>query len=85
MSNQIPPPSKTIDPYHYYQLVLNPNGTLTRLFDDPHTLPSSTNTATILTKDVTINKSNNTWVRLFLPQKAILPNNQGSELGTTTN
>ncbi|XP_061349073.1 carboxylesterase 1-like [Gastrolobium bilobum] len=70
MSNQT---SSTIDPYKHLQIIYNPDGTLTRMLPDPRTLPSSDTTLpiSVLTKDVTINQINNTWVRLFLPRKAI--------------
>ncbi|XP_061349071.1 carboxylesterase 1-like [Gastrolobium bilobum] len=82
MSNQTSQPSQTIDPYQHHQIIYNPDGTLTRMRHDPHTLPSldtSTLPVPVLTKDVPINQSNNTWIRLFLPQKAI-PNH-----GSTSN
>ncbi|XP_061336911.1 carboxylesterase 1-like [Gastrolobium bilobum] len=70
MSNQT---SSTIDPYKHFQIFYNPDGTLTRMLPDPRTLPSSDTTLPIpvLTKDVIINQISNTWVRLFLPRKAI--------------
>ncbi|XP_061349068.1 carboxylesterase 1-like [Gastrolobium bilobum] len=73
MANKTSPPSQTIDPYQHLKIVHNPNDTLTRSIDFPSTLPSSDTTLpiSVLTKDVTINQSNNTWLRLFLPRKAI--------------
>ncbi|XP_061338143.1 carboxylesterase 1-like [Gastrolobium bilobum] len=65
--------SSTIDPYKHFKIFYNPDGTLTRMLPDLRTLPSSDTTLpiSVLTKDVTINEINNTWVRLFLPRKAI--------------
>ncbi|XP_058779276.1 carboxylesterase 1-like [Vicia villosa] len=75
--SQTPPPSQTIDPYKHLHLLRNPDNTITRLLQVPHTSPSSDTTlpTTVLTKDITINQTNKTWVRLFLPNKP-LPNNQ---------
>ncbi|KAL2334562.1 hypothetical protein Fmac_015775 [Flemingia macrophylla] len=56
-----------IDPYHHLDIVLNPNGTLTRRRHIPSTPPSDDPTLPVLTKDLTINPQNNTWLRLFLP------------------
>jgi len=60
-----------IDPYRHLDFVLNPNGTLTRSRHIPTTPPSSDPTLAVLTKDITINAHNNTWLRLFLPQTAL--------------
>ncbi|TKY45087.1 Carboxylesterase 1 [Spatholobus suberectus] len=62
---------KPIDPYRHLDIVLNPNGTLTRLRHTPNTPPSSDPTLPVLTKDLTINQTNNTWLRLFLPRIAL--------------
>ncbi|RDX82788.1 Carboxylesterase 1, partial [Mucuna pruriens] len=66
--------NQPIDPYHHLDLVLNPNGTLTRLRHIPNTPPSSDSTLPVLTKDLTINQPNNTWLRLFLPRIALSSN-----------
>ncbi|RZB92119.1 hypothetical protein D0Y65_024235 [Glycine soja] len=63
-----------IDPYKHLDMVLNLNGTLTRLRHIPHTAPSSDPTLPVLTKDLTINQQNNTWLYLFLPRIALSPN-----------
>ncbi|KAG4991688.1 hypothetical protein JHK87_025145 [Glycine soja] len=63
-----------IDPYKHLDIVLNPNRTLTRLRHIPHTAPSSDPTLPVLTKDLTINQQNNTWLCLFLPRIALSPN-----------
>lgn len=63
-----------IDPYKHLDLVLNPNGTLTRLRYIPSSLPSSDPTLPVLTKDIIINQQNNTSLRLFLPQTALSSN-----------
>ncbi|KAI5444684.1 Carboxylesterase 1 [Lathyrus oleraceus] len=75
--SETPPLSQTIDPYKHLHLLRNPDSTITRLLQLPHTSPSSDTTfpITVLTKDITTNQTNKTWVRLFLPNKP-LPNNQ---------
>ncbi|XP_057446326.1 carboxylesterase 1-like [Lotus japonicus] len=81
MSNQLTcPKSQTIDPYQNMNLVVNSDGTLSRLFEDPLILPSSDATLSVLTKDIPINPSNNTWLRLFLPRNATLNHNQQQKL-----
>lgn len=72
-SHQTSPPSQTIDPYKHLNLLRNSNNTITRLHQVPYTPPSSDPTLpiTVLTKDITINQTNKTWVRLFLPNKPI--------------
>nr|KYP33007.1 putative gibberellin receptor GID1L2 [Cajanus cajan] len=66
--------NEAVDPYQYLQFLRNPDGTLTRLNDAvPRTEPSSDPTLPIpvLTKDLTLNQRNNTWLRLFLPRVAL--------------
>ncbi|KAK7314937.1 hypothetical protein VNO77_33469 [Canavalia gladiata] len=74
MANQTTTQSQLIDPYDHMGIVLNPDGTLTRLREIPNTPPSSDPTLPILTKDFTVNSSNNTWLRLFLPRFALSSN-----------
>ncbi|XP_058779275.1 carboxylesterase 1-like [Vicia villosa] len=83
MSNPtLQPPSTTIDPYQFLNAHYNPNDTLTRNLEDPHTSPSSDTTLpiSVLTKDLTINNSNKTWLRLFLPKKATVSDQNNSVL-----
>ncbi|XP_054780957.1 carboxylesterase 1-like [Prosopis cineraria] len=65
--------SESLDPYQFLQIVLNPDGTLTRLIDVPRTSPTPDLKlpVSVLTEDLTINQSHATWVRLFLPCKAL--------------
>ncbi|CAJ1952587.1 unnamed protein product [Sphenostylis stenocarpa] len=70
----------SIDPFRLIGIVLNPNGTLTRLRHIPSTAPSSDPTLPVLTKDITINQQNNTWLRLFLPQIALSSNPKHQKL-----
>ncbi|KAK7270807.1 hypothetical protein RJT34_26246 [Clitoria ternatea] len=71
MSNQTTP--QPIDPYRHLDLQLNPDGTLTRLRHIPDTRASSDPSLPIpvLSKDLTFNPSNHTWLRLFLPRTAL--------------
>ncbi|KAE8022390.1 hypothetical protein FH972_008192 [Carpinus fangiana] len=70
--DQTSSPNPTMDPYQSLQIVLNPDGTMTRLLKIPETTPTSDPSLDIpvLSKDIPINQSNNTWVRLFLPREA---------------
>ncbi|KAL9324189.1 hypothetical protein ACSQ67_009046 [Phaseolus vulgaris] len=66
--------NETVDPYHYLQILRNPDGTFTRLNDAvPRTPPSSDPSLPIpvLTKDIVINPQTLTWLRLFLPRTAL--------------
>ena len=72
--DQTASPNPTMDPYQRLQIVLNPDGTMTRLLKIPETPPASDPSLGIpvLSKDIPINQSaNNTWVRLFLPRDAL--------------
>ncbi|KAB2632412.1 carboxylesterase 1-like [Pyrus ussuriensis x Pyrus communis] len=58
------------DPYKFLNLASNPDGTITRLTkfpSSPATCDPNLPTP-FFTKDVPINQSNNTWVRIFLPR-----------------
>ncbi|XP_054781081.1 carboxylesterase 1-like [Prosopis cineraria] len=65
--------SEFLDVCKQLQIVVNDGGSLTRFFRDPRTPATSDPNLpiSVLTKDLTINQSNNTWVRLFLPRKAL--------------
>ncbi|KAE8692003.1 hypothetical protein F3Y22_tig00110864pilonHSYRG00421 [Hibiscus syriacus] len=63
------PLGSTTDPCEYLMITVNLDGTITR---SPHTLPTAlpnTSTATVISKDIPINPSNNTWARIFLPKQ----------------
>lgn len=63
----------SVDPYHHLQIAPNPDGTITRLAEYPNSPPTcDSNLPTpVLSKDIPINQSNNTWVRLFLPRHVL--------------
>ncbi|KAH9678022.1 putative carboxylesterase 120 [Citrus sinensis] len=74
MSNEIARSHSTIDPYKHLQIVVNPDGTITRSLISPSTeaTPDPVNDdAVVLSKDVTVNQSKNTWVRIFVPRQAL--------------
>ncbi|KAI9076347.1 hypothetical protein K1719_039804 [Acacia pycnantha] len=62
-----------MDPYKSLHIVLNPDGTITRLQKHPETpaTPDPNSHLPVLSKDVTINTSHNTWVRIYLPRRAL--------------
>ncbi|XP_029124743.1 carboxylesterase 1-like [Cajanus cajan] len=73
MSNQ------SVDPYQHLGFIRNPDGTFTRLNKAvPRTEASSDPSLPIpvLTKDLTMNQRNNTWLRLFLPRIALSSSNK---------
>ncbi|KAI4351843.1 hypothetical protein L6164_006152 [Bauhinia variegata] len=65
----------TVDPYQCLQIIPNPDGTITRLTLFP-SIPAKPdldhdNPSAVLTKDLTLNPTHKTWVRIFLPRKAL--------------
>ncbi|XVF09739.1 hypothetical protein REPUB_Repub07fG0121500 [Reevesia pubescens] len=63
------------DPYKRLEITLNPDGSLTRNPNRyPNTLatPDPNQPFPVLSKDITINQSNNTWARIFLPRQQAL-------------
>ncbi|XP_061373982.1 carboxylesterase 1-like [Gastrolobium bilobum] len=65
--------NSSMDPYKALHIILNPDGTLTRLEIPPQSPPSPDPTLStpVLSKDLTINQSNHTWARIYLPHKAL--------------
>ncbi|XP_048127659.1 carboxylesterase 1-like [Rhodamnia argentea] len=74
MSTETAPSNLTVNPLEYLQVTLNPEGTLNRdcfIFPDTSATPDPTLPAgPVLSKDVPINPSHNTWARIFLPHHA---------------
>ncbi|KAL6127068.1 hypothetical protein ACLB2K_075112 [Fragaria x ananassa] len=66
-------PNSGVDPYQRLQLARNPDGSITRLYKCPDAPPSSDPKlpTPVLSKDIPINQSNNTWLRLFLPRHVL--------------
>ncbi|KAF1879146.1 hypothetical protein Lal_00047818 [Lupinus albus] len=56
-----------MDPYKALNIILNPDGTLTRVKIPPQNPPSSDPNLPVLSKDIPINRSKHTWSRIFLP------------------
>ncbi|KAI4351840.1 hypothetical protein L6164_006150 [Bauhinia variegata] len=73
MSDQTASQSQTIDPYEFLQIAPNSDGTITHLHHDPKISPTSDPNLliSVISKDITINQSNDTYVRIFLPRKAL--------------
>lgn len=75
MSTEIPSPSiPTIDPYKHLQITLNPDGSITRnpnRFQNTPANPDPCPRTSVLSKDIPINASKVTWMRLFLPRSAL--------------
>ncbi|KAK7391103.1 hypothetical protein VNO78_19467 [Psophocarpus tetragonolobus] len=65
--------NSAMDPYKALNIILNPNGTLTRLSIPPQSPPSPDPSlpTLVLSKDVSVNKSKQTWARIYLPRKAL--------------
>jgi len=61
-------PKPCNDPYKQLNLILNPNGTVTRPNKPPDSPPSLDPTLPVLSKDLIINQSKGTWARIFLPK-----------------
>lgn len=69
-SNTVQIPSSDYQP----QIVCNPDGTYTRLLQVP-TVPASPDpnqsTSSVVSKDIPINPSKQTWLRIYLPLRAL--------------
>ncbi|XP_028773250.1 carboxylesterase 1-like [Neltuma alba] len=70
-SNQTP--CSESDAYHKLNVVLNPDGTLTRLNPRPVSPPSPDPSLpiSVLSRDLHVDPSKHTWVRIFLPRNAL--------------
>ncbi|KAK7283685.1 hypothetical protein RIF29_13385 [Crotalaria pallida] len=71
-------PKPCNDPYKQLNLILNPNGTVTRKNKSPQSPPSPDPTLPnlVLSKDLPINQSKGTWARIYLPRKALDQNSK---------
>ncbi|XP_044505236.1 probable carboxylesterase 120 [Mangifera indica] len=65
--------SPTIDPYQFIPFSRSPDGTVTRNNNEYFLKPIAGEDLDprVFFKDVPINSSNNTWIRIFLPREAI--------------
>ncbi|KAK4280442.1 hypothetical protein QN277_012067 [Acacia crassicarpa] len=57
-----------MDPYNFLHIAVN---TITRLRKDPETPADPNPHLPVLSKDLTINPSRNTWARIYLPHEAL--------------
>ncbi|KAJ8771403.1 hypothetical protein K2173_026580 [Erythroxylum novogranatense] len=59
--------------YEHLQLVPNSDGSITRLvkLEEIPPTPDLSDPTLVFSKDVTINQSNSTWARIFLPRQAL--------------
>ncbi|KAF5737807.1 hypothetical protein HS088_TW13G00697 [Tripterygium wilfordii] len=77
MSDQLAPfiPDPMTDPYDFLDLIHHHDGTITRKkpsrFPIASIIPDLSYPAPVLSKDIPINQSNNTWARLYLPRHAL--------------
>ncbi|KAJ7975623.1 Alpha/beta hydrolase-3 [Quillaja saponaria] len=74
MSGQNPQLICTVDPYEFLQIIRNPDGTIIRnpnRYPNISAAPDSNLSTAVLSKDIHINQSNNTWARIFLPRQAL--------------
>ncbi|XP_071686341.1 probable carboxylesterase 9 [Rutidosis leptorrhynchoides] len=65
------------DPYEHLKIIKNEDGTITRLIEFPQTPPTNEGDVlpgqTVVSKDVTLDTTKNTWMRIFRPTK--IPSN----------
>lgn len=66
-------PNPCNDPYKVLNLILNPDGTVTRPNPTPVSPPAPDPTLPnlVLSKDIPINQSKGTWARIYLPREAL--------------
>ena len=71
MSSEIVSSNPTVDAYEYLQIIKNSDGTITRnpnRYPNTLTTPDPDHPTLVLSKDIHINQSKNTWVRIFIPR-----------------
>ncbi|XP_021730185.1 probable carboxylesterase 120 [Chenopodium quinoa] len=67
LSNAQPP---LIDPYAFFHIIPNPDGSITRIKEYYPTVPPNTSSNIAFSRDVPLNPVKKTWVRLYLPNKS---------------
>ncbi|GMP43081.1 hypothetical protein CsSME_00012588 [Camellia sinensis var. sinensis] len=73
MADQESTPTPSMDPYKFLKIILNPDGSLTRLNPMPTAPPTpnptttTTTTTTALSKDIPLNAATSTFLRIFRP------------------
>ncbi|XP_056697203.1 carboxylesterase 1-like [Spinacia oleracea] len=73
-AGDIDPNSLADYPYKLMHLTKNPDGSLTRAKDFYPTNPPNNSISHAFSRDVTLNKTKKTWIRLYLPNKSNLAN-----------
>ncbi|KAL5538540.1 hypothetical protein UlMin_045549 [Ulmus minor] len=68
------------NPYERLQIVQNQDGTISRLLKVPQTPASTDPNLPALSKDVPLDQSKSTWMRLYLPRKALDSPSSSSKL-----
>ncbi|CAK7337148.1 unnamed protein product [Dovyalis caffra] len=75
MSDQTIPTNLSSNINEYLGIFPHPDGTVTRkpstLFPNTMAIEDLNHPTLVLSKDIPINQSNNTWARIFLPRKAL--------------
>ncbi|XP_021730184.1 probable carboxylesterase 120, partial [Chenopodium quinoa] len=66
LSNAQPP---LIDPYSFFHIIPNPDGSITRIKEFYPTVPPNTSSTIAFSRDVPLNIVKKTWIRLSLPNK----------------
>ncbi|ESQ31710.1 hypothetical protein EUTSA_v10005595mg [Eutrema salsugineum] len=67
-------PSPVTDPYAYLNIVKNPDGSITRdltNFPCASATPDPSPLNPVVSKDIPVNQSKSTWIRLYLPTTAL--------------
>ncbi|XP_021765222.1 probable carboxylesterase 120 [Chenopodium quinoa] len=67
LSNAQPP---LIDPYSFFHIIPNPDGSITRIKEFYPTVPPNTSSTIAFSRDVPLDPVKKTWVRLYLPNKS---------------
>lgn len=73
MSSEAPSSNSTIYSYEFFHVIQHADGMITRLLDTPSTpaAPDPSSPSPVLSKDIPLNQSNNTSIRIFLPRQAL--------------
>ncbi|XP_059284132.1 carboxylesterase 1 [Lycium ferocissimum] len=72
-NHQTLPIDPNVDPYGYVGMVRRSDGSITRLQEPSVPIDTSKNHSLVVTKDIAINSSKNTWARIILPRRLLHP------------
>lgn len=70
-NHQTMPIDPNVDPYGYVGMVRHPDGSITRLQEPLVPVDTSNDHSQVITKDIVINSSKNTWARIILPRQLL--------------